>query len=475
MRGDVAERLRRGLLGLAAVAAVAAAPADAATLPPNFSEVPVATGLAAPTALALAPGGLIYVAQQGGALRVVENGTLLSAPFVTLTVDSAGERGLIGVTVDPAFADNRYVYVHYTVPGNPAHNRVSRFTADLAGTAAVPGTEVPLVELDSLSSATNHNGGAIHFGPDGKLYIAVGENANAANAQTLANRHGKMLRLNPDGSIPSDNPFLGSTSSANRAIWALGLRNPFTFAFQPGTTLRMFVNDVGQNAWEEINEGSAAANYGWPTCEGPSCSAAPPAGYVPPLFSYAHSPPDQTTGCAIVGAAFYNPAASHFPADYTGDYFFADLCRGWIRRLDLTTPPTAQGFATGVSTPVDLAVADDGRLYYLARGIGTTTGVLYRVSYAAPTALLAGSFAATRVRRGAELRWRANHDARVLGFHVYRGAKRLTRALLPPVHGLPHVFVDRAAPRRGAVYRLEAVLLDGTRSTAATATLRPAR
>src|SRR5439155_12911459 len=146
--------------------------------------------------------------------------------------------------------------------GSPAHNRVSRFTA--SGDVAVAGSETVILELDDLSTASNHNGGAIHFGPDGRLYVAVGENATSANAQTLANRLGKMLRINADGSIPIDNPFSSTAVGVNRAIWALGLRNPFTFAIQPGTG-RMFINDVGQSTWEEIDDGVAGANYGWPS------------------------------------------------------------------------------------------------------------------------------------------------------------------------------------------------------------------
>ena len=122
------------------------------------------------------------------------------------------------------------------------------------------GSEQVLIDLETLG-ATNHNGGSIHFGPDGKLYIAVGENANSSNAQSLSNRLGKMLRINSDGSIPDDNPttfpnIAGSTSGLNRAIWAVGLRNPYTFSFQPGTG-RLHINDVGQNTWEEINVGVA--------------------------------------------------------------------------------------------------------------------------------------------------------------------------------------------------------------------------
>ncbi|MFZ0749891.1 MAG: PQQ-dependent sugar dehydrogenase, partial [Pyrinomonadaceae bacterium] len=151
--------------------------------------------------MALHPDGRIFVCQQTGELRVIKNGAVLPAPFVTLSVNSTGERGLLGVAFDPNYATNRFVYVYYTATTPAIHNRVSRFTANIANEdVAVAGSEFVVVDLDNLS-ATNHNGGAIHFGPDGKLYIAVGENAVPSNSQSLANRHGKVLRINPDGTI----------------------------------------------------------------------------------------------------------------------------------------------------------------------------------------------------------------------------------------------------------------------------------
>jgi glucose/arabinose dehydrogenase len=343
--------------------------ATAANLPSGFTETQFGGNLSgSPTAMAFAPDGRLFVCQEGGQLRVIKNGSLLSTPFVSLTVDSSGERGLLGVAFDPNFATNNYVYLYYTVSTSPNHNRVSRFTA--TGDTAVPGSETIILELDNLSSATNHNGGAIHFGPDGKLYIGVGENANGANSQTLSNLLGKMLRINADGTIPTDNPFYNTATGNNRAIWALGLRNPFTFAFQPGTT-RLFINDVGQSTWEEINDGIAGSNYGWPTTEGPTSNPA----FRSPIYSYGHGTTD-TTGCAIVGGAFYNPPVLQFPSSYIGKYFFADLCGGWIRVFD-PTAGTATGFATGIVNPVDLHVGPDGALYYLAQGSG---GQVFRVS-----------------------------------------------------------------------------------------------
>ena len=369
------ERIVRRLLGLALVTtmfALSSCASDrsaeevgeqqqAATVPSGFTDETFITGLSNPTAMAFAPDGRLFVSQQGGQLRVIKNGALLASPFLTVTVNSSGERGLLGVTFDPSFATNRFVYVYYTATSPEVHNRISRFTAN--GDVAVAGSEVVLMDLDTLSTATNHNGGSMHFGPDGKLYVAVGENANRNNAQTLANRLGKMLRLNADGSIPSDNPFFASASGANRAIWSLGLRNPFTFNFQPGSG-RMFINDVGEGTWEEINEGIAGSNYGWPSTEGATTDPR----FRSPLFAYQHGS-GGTNGCAITGGTFYNPATTQFPASYVGKYFFADYCNNWIRVFDPATG-IAQSFASAVSGPVDLQVGPDGLLYYLARGAG---------------------------------------------------------------------------------------------------------
>jgi glucose/arabinose dehydrogenase len=358
----------QSFLGLALV--LGSFQVKAATLPTGFTESQFGSNVASPTAMVFAPDGRLFVCLQTGQLRVIKNGALLPTPFVSLSVDSSGERGLLGIAFDPNFGSNHFVYLYYTTNVAPIHNRISRFTAN--GDVAVAGSETVLVDLDNLSSATNHNGGAIHFGPDGKLYAGVGENANSSNAQTLANRLGKILRYNSDGSIPTDNPFFNTATGANRAIWALGLRNPFTFGFQPGTG-RMFINDVGQNTWEEINDGIAGSNYGWPTCEG-ACSPAN-ANFRDPLFQYGHGT-SGTTGCAIVGGAFYNPPLNQFPASYLGKYFFGDLCSGWIRLFDPSTA-TASGFATGISMLVDLQIGPDGCLYYLAQGNG---GQVFRVT-----------------------------------------------------------------------------------------------
>jgi glucose/arabinose dehydrogenase len=359
--------------------------AEASTLPSDFVETQITgNGLSNTTAMALHPDGRIFVCQQTGELRVIKNNVVLAAPFITLNVNSSGERGLLGVTFDPNYTTNRFVYVYYTATTPTIHNRVSRFTANASNEdVAVAGSEVVLLDLETLG-ATNHNGGAIHFGPDGKLYIAVGENAVPSNSQSLANRLGKILRINSDGSIPADNPtsfpnVAGSPAGVNRAIWAVGLRNPFTFSFQPGTG-RMHINDVGQNTWEEVNVGFAGANFGWPTCEGVCVTT----GMTNPLYQYSSA---VAAPCAITGGAFYNPATPTFPAQFIGKYFFADFCAGWIKVLDPFNPPltgAAVDFATGISSPVDIQVANDGSLYYLARGSNS----IFRVQFV-PSSTLA--------------------------------------------------------------------------------------
>lgn len=342
-------------------------------LPTGFSRVLVAGGITTPTVMTFAPDGRIFVGQQNGRLRVIKNETLLPDDFIKLTVNSSGERGLIGVTLDPDFSTNQFVYVYYTVPGapgSPVHNRISRFTAD--GDKAKENSEVIILELDTLSNATNHNGGAMHFGLDGKLYVAIGENARSANAQNLDTYHGKLLRINKDGSVPDGNPFPEGSEQKKR-IWAYGLRNPYTFSIQPGAG-RIFVNDVGQSTWEEINDATVGGqNFGWPQAEGMSTNPA----YSNPVYTYQHGAGDGR-GCAITGGTFFNPGQTNYPGEYIGRYFFQDLCNQWINVLDLSGTTTNSSFATSIGgNALSLTVGNDGNLYFLSRSLNA----LYKIVY----------------------------------------------------------------------------------------------
>ncbi|RYG15627.1 glucose dehydrogenase, partial [bacterium] len=170
----------------------------------NFADSVFVGGLQGPTTMTFAPDGRLFISEKNGALRVVVNGQLLATPFMTLAVDNDNERGLMGVAFDPNFDSNHYLYVYYTSVAGNIHNRLSRFTAN--GNVVVPGSELVLADFPELDAA-NHNGGAVRFGLDGKLYVSVGENAVSSNSQSLNTPLGKLLRFNPDGSIPTDNPF----------------------------------------------------------------------------------------------------------------------------------------------------------------------------------------------------------------------------------------------------------------------------
>ena len=215
--------------------------------------------------------------------------------------------------------------------------------------------------------------------------------AERASRNTFSDLFGKILRINKDGTIPTKNPFYLTTSGNNRAIWALGLRNPFKFAVKPGKGT-IFINDVGQDAWEEIDEALPGANYGWgfptspPYYEG--FIASPDSSlqnYNNPILYYGHDGDPTTTGCSITGGVFYDPATLQYPAEeYEGDYFFADFCSGWIRRRSVD--PSTEGvnistFASGIERPVDLEVSKEGELYYLSRGNSSTPGSVGKIWY----------------------------------------------------------------------------------------------
>ena len=356
----------------------------AVELPPRFTDSPpVVSGLTDPMDMEFAPDGRLFVAEQAGRVRIAKpDGTLATFLNISTKVDSTGPRGLQALTFDPSFTSNRYVYLHYTKKATsttPVHNRIVRVTANAIGTKMVSGSEKLILRLNNQST-DQHHGGAIDFGPtDGKLYIVTGDNRTPPNvsphvSQQLTNLFGKMLRINKDGTIPTDNPFYTTASGNNLAIWAFGLRNPFKFAVQPGTDT-IFINDPGEDSWEEINEGAAGANYGWPVHEGVADDNPP---YVDPIFHYGPEP--SPTGCAmaITGGAFYNPTPLQFPSEYEGDYFFADYCHDWIRKLDASTREVSD-FASGIDKPIDLEVSEKGELYYLSRG---STGLVGKIGYA---------------------------------------------------------------------------------------------
>jgi glucose/arabinose dehydrogenase len=353
---------------------VAAASAGGAGLPAGFQATTIASDLSQPAGLAAAPDGRLFVAEKTGRLRVIKEGVLLASPFLDAseltqppeTFDRYAERGLLGVAVDPGFPAVPFVYVYYSVckvagasTCAVAKNRVARVGAGYQGNPdrADPASHVVL--LDDIDSDTGgHNAGWIGFGPlDGKLYVAVGDGGTGGTkAQDLASFNGKVLRLEPTGSVPVDNPFVASFG-ARPEVFALGFRNPWRCRFHPDG--RLFCGDVGEAAWEEIDWVVAGGNYGWPTTEGDFSPAAFPQ-FVRPFYAY-----DHTSGGSITAGAF--GAQTSFPGDYQESFFFADYSWQWIRRAVLSPDGLSVTAVTDFQNPAgyvtDLVAGPDGALY----------------------------------------------------------------------------------------------------------------
>ena len=382
---------RRGLLALltaliALTIAVASSPLAQAAPPADFqTSLVVGDGLNGPSGFEIAPDGRIFILERSGKIKIVKNGTLLPTPFADLPSEDTGDRGLIGIAFDPDFGvSNHFVYFYYT--GHDLLNHLVRFNApdDVA-------TEGPL-ELFRTSSPSQllHVGGSIRFGPDGKLYFAVGDNGHGPNAQDLSNPHGKILRINRDGSIPADNPFVGQPGKLP-AIWAYGLRNPWRFQFDSATG-RLYGGDVGDFGWEEINRIVMGGNYGWPLHEGICASNC--AGFINPIYAYPHA---EESAAITVGPVY---RSSMFPSEYQGDFFFGDYAKGFIRNADLDSNgdvAAVHEFDEQAGSVVDLKVAPDGSLYYITY----FPGALYRISYNAASHLPVAN-ASADVTKGVE-------------------------------------------------------------------------
>jgi glucose/arabinose dehydrogenase len=406
----------------------------ATTLPPDFVDSPV-TNVPAPTALAFTPDGRLLVTSKSGQLHVFDqNGNELSSPALNLgpKVCDNSERGLLGVAVDPSFSTNGYVYLYYTFKKHracpvdkPARNdnpvnRVSRFT--MSGDTANPQSEKVLIN-NIPSPNGNHNAGDLKFGKDGYLYISVGDGGcNFARPKlcqydngAARYRHvllGKILRVqvNPDGttSIPPGNPYMGPQSArcadngrtardkTCQEIFALGFRNPFRFAVDPDTTApttRIFINDVGGQRWEEIDEADAVADagadYGWNLCEGHhdnperrgrmNCDGSR---YTGPIHEYNHA-----TNCeSITGGAFV-PNDGSWPDAYDDSYLFADFVCNKIFELEPQQDGTGfdrNPFANVANGgPISMVFSPSGTkdLYYTTFAGG---GQVRRIAYTGP-------------------------------------------------------------------------------------------
>ncbi len=362
-------------------AAAPPAVADEPTgLPAELERTTLVSGLYQPTDFRFLPDGRILITEKSGAVKVYEDGELHSEPLITLVVlptDNDEERGLLGIEVDPDFENNGYLYVAYTTAAN--RDRLSRIT--VVGDIADPASELVLLESDQPGEVYHH-GGEVQFGPDGKLYWAMGMNTFNPNSQDLSNIHGKILRLNPDGSVPPDNPFV-DVPGAIPQIWAYGLRNPFRFTFTPNG--KLLTGDVGGASWEELNIVIGGANYGWPTAEGvcDGCSS------VNPIYTYPHTAPPASAG-SITSVLAYT--GSTFPADYRNKVFIADYTLGWIKELTFDSEYTSfiseRIFDPNAGTVVKLAQGPDGNIYQLNIYPGTLSRIAPSGGNRAPGAVI---------------------------------------------------------------------------------------
>ncbi|MBW7906305.1 MAG: PQQ-dependent sugar dehydrogenase [Phycisphaerae bacterium] len=341
--------------------------AAAQDIPPeDFERSLYAAGLSQPVALAVAPDGRLFITEKAGTIRIVEDGVLRPEPFAVLTVHTDSENGLLGIAIDPNFARNGYVYAFASV--SPVEQRIFRFT-DARGI----GVDQTVIRDKPPTTGTIHSGGGLGFGADGKLYFSIGDNGIASNAQDLGTLSGKLCRINPDGSTPEDNPFRTPTGTP-RAIYALGLRNPFRFCFAPDG--RAFVLDVGSDGGarrEEINVVYAGDNCGWPLYEGYSVLGSI-AGYREPVFAY------HEQGQAVTGAVYYT--GRQFPAQMIGNLLHLEFVLNRLYRLELNGDRvTRHSLLLELDGgPVDLVQDLDGSLLYSE----FHTGRIVRIRYVGP-------------------------------------------------------------------------------------------
>ncbi len=372
----MARRPRRSFEALILVLLVAlASPAAARTTRAGVVATTMVSGLSEPTALSILPDGRLVVLEKRGTVRLwTPSAGLLPSPVLTLPTCTTSEMGLLGIVADPDVPTNGFLYLYLTNPpgGDPARcfegsqagrrNRVVRVT--LAGDAIDPGSLVVL--LDGLRTDNgNHDGGGLRIGPDGFLYVGVGDTGRgdagppgaATNpyARDLSSPEGKILRITRDGDPAPGNPFLGMGGAAD-LVFAYGLRNPFRFDFDPQTG-RLWVGDVGQNTFEEIDVVAAGDDLGWPRCEAREPAAECPGGTVPPVYVYAHEGDD----ASVTGGTF----------DASGAYVFADFVFDLVWRLPLTPsrtdvvgPPDV--LVRNAGAPVDFQRGPDGAVWYVA-------------------------------------------------------------------------------------------------------------
>jgi glucose/arabinose dehydrogenase len=322
----------------------------------------------------------LFVIEQQGTIRIIEDETVLTTPFLDIRdlVLAGGERGLLSVAFHPNYAANGLFYVYYTDDGGDT--QVARYTVSADPNVADPNSAEAILSVSQPFS--NHNGGLLLFGPDDMLYIGLGDGGDANDplnsGQDRSTLLGSILRIDVDGgtpyAIPSDNPFVGE-AGVREEIWAYGLRNPWRFSIDVQSNF-MWIGDVGQNSWEEINAvnvTNGGANFGWNIMEGAGCRESgcdtTGLGLVLPVLQWENP----GTGCAAIGGHVYH--GSLMPS-LQGHYFFSDLCGGWLRSAFQQNGVIVEVFDWSVPqlSPLSFGVDANQELYIM-----TSDGFVYRV------------------------------------------------------------------------------------------------
>lgn len=337
-------------------------------LPAGFIEKRIGQGVADPVALAFASDGTGFLAERDGRIHRIKGDTLLPQPAATLAVDTAGDRGLLGLALDAGFPGTPRLYAAFASQ-QPTGNQIRLVSYPVEGDRIDPAKETLILVVANPGNALTALGGAVASGADGKLYFGVGDLNQPELAQDLNAVNGKLLRLNPNGFIPNDNPYYATGVGQGKAVWAAGLGDPSGLVFHAAGAL--YVADAKAGGWQEINVAVAGGNYGWPTVSGPSTDAR----FKPPFHAYPNS-----EGCRTQGGDFHVAGRGRFPADFAGDFFLADPCGNWIRRLIGVGGVSGErkDFVEGAPAPATLRFGPQGDLYYATKGLGG----LYKLSYA---------------------------------------------------------------------------------------------
>lgn len=318
----------------------------------------VLQGLNFPVGLSLAPDGRVFFNERlTGKIRIINpQWQLVPTEFCQIAIATSGEQGLLGLTLDPEFATNHFVYVYHSASG-PLRNRVVRYT-EASGSC----TQETII-LDHLPASTNHNGGIVQFGPDGKLYVVIGDAENTANSQSLTTLAGKILRLNPDGSAPSDNPFFSNPSANAQKVFSLGHRNSYGFTFHPHTG-HLWETENGPGDSDEINRVISGGNFGWPNVRG----IAGDQNFLDPVAVYFPLPCNPCT-IAPTGIIAIPEDSTVYPAPYKNNLLFAAWNDGLIRRMilsgaDLTQlGSTSTAYSGGQGGLLSMMLGADGYVY----------------------------------------------------------------------------------------------------------------